>query len=95
MYSKRHLPDIEQWSQRSGSNVIPRRARPGLAGLGPHTCAPHNFRMFWMSRTFENVLDIERSFENVLDLEKVKELPANTSPCSSRFRAKRGPLKTF
>jgi len=23
-----------QWSQSSGSNVIPRRARPGLAGLG-------------------------------------------------------------
>ena len=26
-----------QWSQGSGSNVIPRRARPGLAGLRPHT----------------------------------------------------------
>ena len=26
--------DVEQWS--SGSNVIPKRARPGLAGLGPH-----------------------------------------------------------
>ena len=36
MYSKRYLPDIEQWSQISGSNVIPRRARPGLAGLRPH-----------------------------------------------------------
>ena len=35
-YSKGHLPDIEQWSQSSGSNVIPRRARPGLAGLRPH-----------------------------------------------------------
>jgi len=32
----RHLPDKEQWSQSSGSNVIPRRARPGLAGLRPH-----------------------------------------------------------
>jgi len=52
MYSKRHLPDIEQWSQSSGSNVIPRRARPVLAGLRPHPpshghavcageCAPH------------------------------------------------------
>ena len=37
MYSKRHLPDIEQWSQSSGSNVIPRRARPDLAGLRPHS----------------------------------------------------------
>jgi len=37
MYSKRHLPDIEQWSQSSGSDVIPRRDRPGLAGLRPHT----------------------------------------------------------
>jgi len=36
MYSNRHLPDIEQWSQNSGSNVITRRARPGLAGLRPH-----------------------------------------------------------
>jgi len=36
MYSKRHLPDIEQ---SSCSNVIPRRARPGLAGLRPHTDA--------------------------------------------------------
>jgi len=36
MNSKRHLPDIEQWSQSSGSNVIPRRARPGLAGIRPH-----------------------------------------------------------
>ena len=36
MYTKRHLPDIEQWSRSSGSNVIPRRARPGLAGLRPH-----------------------------------------------------------
>ena len=32
MCSKRHLPDIEQWSQSIGSNVIPKRARPGLAG---------------------------------------------------------------
>ena len=37
IYRKKHLPDIEQWSQISGSNVIPGRARPGLAGLGPHT----------------------------------------------------------
>ena len=37
MYPKKHLPDIEQWSQSSGSNVIPRRARPGLAGLRPHS----------------------------------------------------------
>ena len=37
MYSKRHPSDVEQWSQSSGSNVIPRRARPGLAGLRPHT----------------------------------------------------------
>ena len=36
MCSKRHLPDIEQWNQSSGSNVIPRRARSGLAGLRPH-----------------------------------------------------------
>jgi len=36
MYSNRHLPDIEQWGQSSGSNDIPRRARPGLAGLRPH-----------------------------------------------------------
>ena len=28
MNSKRHLPDIEQWNQNSGSNVISRRARP-------------------------------------------------------------------
>jgi len=28
--------DIEQWSQSSGSNVITRRARPGLAGPRPH-----------------------------------------------------------
>ena len=34
--SRRSTP-AEQWSQRSGSNVIPRRARPGLAGLRPHT----------------------------------------------------------
>ena len=40
MYSKRHLPDIAQWSQSSGSNVMPRRARPGLAGLR------HNHRLF-------------------------------------------------
>ena len=40
MYSKRHLPGIEQWSHCSGSNVNPRRARPGLAGLRPHTCLP-------------------------------------------------------
>jgi len=33
MYPKRYLPGIEQWNQSSGSNVIPRRARPGLAGL--------------------------------------------------------------
>jgi len=37
MYSKRHLPGIEQWGQISGSNVIPRRAHPGLAGIGPHS----------------------------------------------------------
>jgi hypothetical protein len=36
MCSKRHLPDIEQWSKSSGPNIIPRRARPGLAGLGAH-----------------------------------------------------------
>ena len=37
MYTKTHLPNVEQWSQSSGSNVILRRARPGLAGLRPHT----------------------------------------------------------
>ena len=31
-----HLPDIEQWSQSSGSNVIRRRTRPDLPGLRPH-----------------------------------------------------------
>ena len=36
--SRRHLLDIEEWSQNSGSNVIPRRARPGLAGLIYGTC---------------------------------------------------------
>jgi hypothetical protein len=40
MYSKRHLPDTEQWSQSSGPNVVPRRARPGLAGLRPLTSLP-------------------------------------------------------
>ena len=43
MYSKRHLPDLEQWGQSSGSTVIPRRARPGLAGLaglGPELFLP-------------------------------------------------------
>jgi len=45
MYSKRHLPDIEQWSQSSGSNVIPRRARPGLAGLRP--CTLRQVRQSW------------------------------------------------
>ena len=45
MYFKRHLPDIEQWSQSSGSNVIPRRARPGLwARLG--TEGPASGRKF-------------------------------------------------
>ena len=34
-----HLPDIEQWSQSSGSNVIPRRVRPGLHGPRPHAPA--------------------------------------------------------
>ena len=29
--------EIEQWSQSSGSNIIPKRARPGLAGPRPHT----------------------------------------------------------
>jgi hypothetical protein len=41
--SKLVVPDsgvgIEQWSQSSGSNVIPRRAGPGLAGLRPHKIA--------------------------------------------------------
>ena len=32
MYSLRHLPD-KAVEPSSGSNVIPRRARPGLAGL--------------------------------------------------------------
>jgi len=41
MYSKRHLLDIEQRSQSSGSNVIPRRARPGLAGPGPYAPPPN------------------------------------------------------
>ena len=39
IYSNRQLPDIEQWSQSSGSNVIPRRDRPGLAGLRRHVHA--------------------------------------------------------
>jgi hypothetical protein len=33
---KRYLFDKEQWSQSSGFSVIPRLARPGLAGLKPH-----------------------------------------------------------
>ena len=43
---QKNLPDIEQWSQSSGSNVIPRRARPGLAGprphMGEHLDLPHS-----------------------------------------------------
>ena len=35
MYAKRHLPELQQPS--SGSNVIPRRARPGLADPRPHS----------------------------------------------------------
>ena len=34
---------VEQWSQNSGSNVIPRRARPGLAGLAFY-CNPKGRR---------------------------------------------------
>ena len=37
--------DVEQWSQSSGSNVIPRRARPGLAGLRPHSGGVWTFLM--------------------------------------------------
>ena len=33
LWQARDICPIEQWSQSSGSNVIPRRARPGLAGL--------------------------------------------------------------
>jgi len=33
--ARAHVPDIEQWSQSSGSIVIPRRACPGLASLRP------------------------------------------------------------
>ena len=40
VFPKRHLLNIEQWSQNSGSNVIPKRARPGLAGLRLHTLQP-------------------------------------------------------
>ena len=36
MKASRTIKDIEQWNQSSGSKVIPRRARPGLAGLSPH-----------------------------------------------------------
>ena len=36
MYSKRNLPDVEQWSNSGGSNVIPRQARPSLAVLRAH-----------------------------------------------------------
>ena len=36
VFPKCHLSDIEQWSQSSGSNVIPKRARPGLTGIRPH-----------------------------------------------------------
>ena len=39
MHSERRLPDMEQWSQSSDSNVIPRRARPGLAELRLHFLA--------------------------------------------------------
>ena len=49
MYSKRHLPDIEQWSQSSGSNVITRRAHPGLAGLRPHMNRGGRFVVFRVS----------------------------------------------
>jgi len=35
MYSKSHLPD-RAVEPSNGSNVIPKRDRPGLAGLGPH-----------------------------------------------------------
>jgi len=32
----RDICPIEQWCQSNGSNVIPRLAGPGLAGLRPH-----------------------------------------------------------
>ena len=36
MYSKRHLPVYRAVEPSSGSNIIPRRAHPDLAGLSPH-----------------------------------------------------------
>ena len=46
IYSKRHLPDTEQWSQSSCSNVQrPEAARPGcpgLAGLRTHRVCKTN-----------------------------------------------------
>ena len=53
MYSERHLPDIEQWSQSSGSNVISRLARPGLAGLRHHNDQDYN-------NLFRRQLDLKR-----------------------------------
>ena len=36
VFHETHLPHRQQWSQSSGINVNPRRARPGLAGLRLH-----------------------------------------------------------
>ena len=72
MYSTSHMPDIEQWSQSSGSNVIPRRAHPGLAGLGPHrfTLQARVLKARYRARV---VVGPEREFRRLPDQRGVRE----------------------
>ena len=61
-WPKAHLSDTEQWSRSSGSNVIPRQARPGLAGLRPHAlCATREPSFFLSLRILKGYFSVTGS----------------------------------
>ena len=75
MYSKRHLPNTEQWSQSSGSNVIPRRARPGLAGLKPHKGGNASLKVLrCLVQQIQNVLVHNALSSDHRECEKVSQM---------------------
>jgi len=100
MYSKRHLPDIEQWSRRhcieqwsqsSGSNVIP---RSGLAGLRPHTSLPVGARNL-RARPVDHVLALverhvlrphKHRYPSLVCVSYERGTPAHVSVCPPHVR---------
>ena len=95
--SKKHLPDSAA-EPSSGSNVIPMRARPGLAGLRPHTArqfsggAGCQARVLGSVRSLITSLAISRDLRIILQRKRSRGVPRSYDPLEAEKRRTMTPV---